>query len=152
MVENFSFNLYSRCSSTIDPRWDASDLPWWHRASPGAKLPPRVSSGHTTSNSRPWKRGKASCLQPPKKLSSCLRNQQTTHTQQIFFCFLFFSPTPKYAVLRVMRSFMRAHLPLWKAAKCFLPKEMKQNIRTEGHLSSPILNKDCFSKPNPFYF
>lgn len=119
MAENFSFNLYSRCSSTIDPGWGGSDLPQWHRASPGAKLPPRVSSGHTTSNDRLWKRVKASCLQPPKKPSACLRNHQTTHTQQIF-CFLL--PPKKHTVQRVMGSFMRAHLPLWKALTYFLKK------------------------------
>lgn len=96
------------------------------------------------------KKGKSFLLAATQE-TQCLPKKSTDHSHPIDFFFFSFFFLPKYAALRVMGSFMHAHLPLWKGVKCFVPKEMKQNIRTKGHLSTPILNKNCSSRPNYFF-
>lgn len=85
---------------------------------------PECPRGTSHQQHRPWKRVKSSCLHPPKKLTACLRNQQTTHTQQIFFSFF---PPPKTCYSKSHRKFYACSPPtvIGRSSAFFLKKRSK---------------------------
>lgn len=150
MVENFSFNLYSRYSSTIDAGWGGSDLPGDTAPAPGQSCHQQCPQGTAET---PRERVKASCSQPPEEPTACLRNQQITHTPQMFFFSSFFFPLnmlfyESWAVLCMLTSHCERH---FHSGNFFL-KEWSKISGQKVTLAHLFLDKDCFVKPISFYF